>query len=89
MTRLDDLAARIPAARDRIAPYIALTPLAPFPTLGERLGADVMLKSEHLQVTGSFKPRGALAKLTALDADRRAAGIIAASSGNQIGRAHV
>lgn len=78
----DDLAARIDGARDRIAPHIRTTPLAPFPALGERLGADVSLKSEHLQVTGSFKARGALAKLSALDDARRDAGVITASSGN-------
>lgn len=82
MPDLDDLAARIDAARDRIAPYVHRTPLAPFPALSERLGAEVRLKSEHLQVTGSFKARGSLAKLTALDDDVRAAGVITASSGN-------
>lgn len=82
MPDLDDLAARIDAARDRIAPHVRRTPHAPFPALSERLGADVRLKSEHLQVTGSFKARGALAKLTALDDDVRANGVITASSGN-------
>ena len=82
MTTLDDLAARIEGARGRIAPYVRRTPLAPFPALSERLDADVRLKSEHLQVTGSFKARGSLAKLTALGDDVRAAGVITASSGN-------
>ncbi|UYM05729.1 threonine/serine dehydratase [Solicola gregarius] len=82
MPDLDDLPARIDAARDRIAPYVRHTPHAPFPALSERFDADVRLKSEHLQVTGSFKARGALAKLTALDDDVRAAGVITASSGN-------
>lgn|SRR5690625_5235251 len=82
MPDLEELASRIDAAYDRIAPYVRCTPLAPFPALSERLDALVHLKSEHLQVTGSFKARGALAKLTALDDDVRAAGVITASSGN-------
>ncbi|MDN5855774.1 MAG: threonine/serine dehydratase [Actinomycetia bacterium] len=82
MPDLDDLAARIDAAHDRIAPYVRRTPLAPFPALSERLNAVVSLKSEHLQVTGSFKARGALAKLTALDEEVREVGVITASSGN-------
>lgn len=76
------LSERIAATRERIAPHLRLTPMAPFPALAELLGADVRLKSEHLQVTGSFKPRGALAKLTALRADGSGSGVIAASSGN-------
>ncbi|MGH3357613.1 MAG: pyridoxal-phosphate dependent enzyme, partial [Nocardioidaceae bacterium] len=43
---------------------------------------QVSLKSEHLQVTGSFKARGALAKLSAMSPEARDAGVIAASSGN-------
>lgn len=82
MTHHDDLAERIVAARDRIRPHVRLTPLASFPALSERLGADVLLKSEHLQVTGSFKARGALAKLGALRAAGSDDGVIAASSGN-------
>lgn len=82
MPDLDDLISRVDAARERIAPHVRRTPLEPFPALSERLGAEVRLKGEHLQVTGSFKARGALAKLTALDDDVRAAGVITASSGN-------
>lgn len=40
------------------------------------------VKAEHLQKTGSFKPRAALAKLTALSAEERAAGVITMSAGN-------
>lgn len=82
MLELTDLAARVDAAYDRIAQYVRRTPLAPFGALSERLDCVVRLKSEHLQVTGSFKARGALAKLTALDDDVRDAGVITASSGN-------
>jgi threonine dehydratase len=54
-------------------------------TLGERVGAEIALKAESLQRTGSFKLRGALAKLSALgDAEpaRPRAGVVAGSAGN-------
>ena len=50
-------------------------------TLSERLGATVALKAENLQRTGSFKVRGAAAKLAALG-DRCAGGVVCASAGN-------
>jgi len=45
-------------------------------------GGRVHLKAEHLQKTGSFKPRGAVAKVAALTEEERAAGIITISAGN-------
>jgi threonine dehydratase len=56
------------------------------PDLSQRLGCPVLLKLENLQATGSFKVRGAAARLTALDAEARARGVVACSSGNH-GRA--
>jgi threonine dehydratase len=50
-------------------------------TLSERVGATIALKAENLQRTGSFKLRGALAKLSALG-DACAAGVVTASAGN-------
>ena len=50
-------------------------------TLSERGGATVALKAENLQRTGSFKLRGALAKIAALG-DRCAAGVVTGSAGN-------
>jgi threonine dehydratase len=50
-------------------------------TLSERCGAIVALKAENLQRTGSFKLRGALAKLAALG-DHCAAGVVTGSAGN-------
>jgi threonine dehydratase len=50
--------------------------------LSERRRGDVHLKCENLQVTGSFKVRGAVAALWTLDPDRRAAGVVTASAGN-------
>ena len=43
---------------------------------------DIYLKSENLQVTGSFKLRGAYNKIASLTEEQRAAGIIACSAGN-------
>jgi threonine dehydratase len=62
---------------------IRRTPLVrPGGAAGDRLGAQVALKLENLQITGSFKPRGAFAAVAALPADARAAGVVTASAGN-------
>ena len=50
--------------------------------LSESTGANVYLKLENLQLTGSFKERGACNRLLQLDSDQRARGVIAASAGN-------
>jgi threonine dehydratase len=69
------------AIAERIRKLLRVTPLVPAPALGRRTGADVWLKLESLQRTGSFKLRGAAARLAAMvDAGRRRA--IAASAGN-------
>ena len=47
-------------AAARIAPYIRETPLVRVQALDEALGCQVYLKLENLQVTGSFKLRGAM-----------------------------
>ncbi len=72
----------IVAARDRLTPYIRVTPCEPSLPLSERLRADVWLKSEHLQHTGSFKARGALHKLLCLTPMERQRGVVTASSGS-------
>jgi threonine dehydratase len=72
--------------RSRVERHARRTPLLPSPALSELLGREVVLKAECLQVTGSFKVRGAAARLESLDPAERAAGIIACSSGNH-GRA--
>ena len=46
------------------------------------LGTDLYLKTENLQVTGSFKVRGAYYKISQLSAEERAKGVIACSAGN-------
>ena len=50
--------------------------------LSERLGANLRLKLENLQYTGSFKARGALNKLKDLTPDQAPVGVIAMSAGN-------
>ncbi len=57
------------------------TPVLSSRTLSERAGGTVLLKAENLQRTGSFKLRGALAKLSALG-DACAAGVVTGSAGN-------
>lgn len=59
------------AARTRIAGIAVRTPLIPSPALSERLGAEVYLKLETLQPTGSFKLRGAASKVVRLAASDR------------------
>ena len=71
---------------ERVRRLARVTPLIPAPALGRRTGADVWLKLENLQRTGSFKLRGAAARIAAL-ALRVQAGtepkrVIAASAGN-------
>jgi threonine dehydratase len=61
---------------------ILRTPMLPAPKLSALTGADVFVKYENLQVTNSFKERGALNKLASLGADDRARGVIAMSAGN-------
>src|SRR5206468_10462835 len=74
--------AEIEAARRTIAGQVLRTPMLPAPKLSALTGAEVFVKYENLQVTNSFKERGALAKLAALSADDRARGVIAMSAGN-------
>jgi len=74
--------ADIEAARATIAGHVLATPLLPAPPLSALTGAEVFVKYENLQVTNSFKERGACVKLAALTADERRRGVIAMSAGN-------
>ncbi len=65
-----------------IQPHIKQTPLIHSHYLSQQSGADVWLKLENWQPTGSFKIRGALSKLSRLTAAQKAQGIVAASAGN-------
>lgn len=72
----------IRAAREAIAPVVRRTPLERSDWLGELAGAEVYLKLESYQRTGSFKLRGAAAALAALGVSGRARGVVTASAGN-------
>jgi threonine dehydratase len=74
--------ADIEAARRTIAGHVLRTPMLPAPKLSALTGADVLVKYENLQVTNSFKERGALNKLSSLSASERAHGVITMSAGN-------
>src|SRR5438477_4080300 len=74
--------ADIEAARRAIAGQMVRTPMLPAPKLSALTGASVQVKYENLQVTNSFKERGALNKLLALTSAERARGVIAMSAGN-------
>lgn len=65
-----------------IAGAITKTPLVSAPTLSESAGCEVWLKLETQHPTGSFKERGALNKLLALNPNERGAGVVAMSAGN-------
>jgi threonine dehydratase len=74
--------ADIQAARTQISGTIYDSPCAYSETLSHMTGARVFLKLDNLQMTGSFKERGALNKLLSLSMDERQRGVIAASAGN-------
>ena len=82
---------RIHAARERITGGVHRTPMLSSATAAQVAGtatgarfadARLFVKAEHLQKTGSFKPRAALSKLTSLTQAERAAGAITLSAGN-------
>jgi threonine dehydratase len=75
-------AADVDAAAQKLAGVAIRTPLLNFPVLDVRLGARVFLKAEILQRTGSFKFRGAYTKISSIPREKRAAGVVAYSSGN-------
>ena len=69
-------------AEARIQGYIRETPLEPSAWLSQLAGAEVYLKLENLQTTGSFKLRGAANRLLTLSSEEARAGIVTASTGN-------
>ena len=74
--------ADVAAAAERTAGRLLHTPLIEAEALSDRTGARVVIKAEHRQHTGSFKLRGAINAVFALDDERARAGVITASSGN-------
>ncbi len=81
-TRILPTAADIEAAAKRLLGVAVKTPLINAAVLDDLLGARVFLKAETLQRTGSFKFRGAYNKISSIPPERRAAGVVAYSSGN-------
>lgn len=69
-------------ASRRIAGRVRRTPLEHSPALSRLSGAEVWLKLENQQLTGSFKLRGAMNRMLAMGGDERARGVITCSSGN-------
>ena len=74
--------ATVQEARHRIHGRISKTPLVSSATLSARLGAQVYLKLELFQKTGSFKVRGAFNKALSIPAAERGRGLVAVSGGN-------
>lgn len=69
-------------ARERLAPYIARTPLMRHPLLDEATGLSIWVKHENHNPTCAFKVRGGLNLVGAMTAEERARGIVTASTGN-------
>jgi threonine dehydratase len=74
--------ADVEAARQTIAGQVLRTPMLPAPKLSALTDAEVYVKYENLQVTNSFKDRGAFNKLASLSPSARVRGVIAMSAGN-------
>lgn len=71
----------IAAAAQTIAGHVVATPLLPSAALSDLAGTDLLLKLENLQLTGSFKARGARNKLASLTPESTP-GVVACSAGN-------
>lgn len=72
----------VEAARLVVDRHLRRSPLEHSPHLSRALGAEIFLKLENSRPTRSFKVRGALNRIAALDADARRCGVVAASGGN-------
>ena len=70
------------SAEQAVRKHLRLTPAEHSLFLSKKTGAEVYLKLENYQVTGSFKARGAINKLSYLNDEEKARGVITASSGN-------
>ncbi|MFC2164845.1 threonine/serine dehydratase [Acidobacteriota bacterium] len=79
---LSNLMKEAQEAEERIRPYIRETPAELSLYLGQEADCEVFLKLENLQITGSFKLRGAMNKVLSLSQEELEKGIITASSGN-------
>lgn len=77
-----DIRREVLEAEEKIRPHIRETPVDFSPTLSRAGTCQAYLKLENLQITGSFKLRGAMNKLLSLDEDERKRGVVTASTGN-------
>ncbi|WEV42041.1 threonine ammonia-lyase [Bifidobacterium sp. ESL0682] len=77
-----DHAAELKKAAQRLEGTARHTSIMPSPVLSEATGHEILLKPENLQVTGSFKIRGAYNKIASLSDEDLARGIVTASAGN-------
>ena len=71
----------IKTAQNKISPYIFKTPLIRSNSLSNDK-REVILKLESMQITGSFKLRGAINKLLSLSDNQKKKGVVAVSTGN-------
>ena len=84
-----EAAARTRTISEGLHRHALVTPLTGWAAATEETGTEILLKCEHQQKTGSFKVRGALAKLLSLSDEQRDRGVVAASTGNHgLGVAH-
>ncbi|MBO9501222.1 threonine/serine dehydratase [Brevundimonas sp. A19_0] len=81
MTHTASFSGVLDAAR-QIAGVVVRTPLIESPALNDRLGGRVLIKAETLQVAGAFKFRGAWNRISRLNDEEKARGVVAYSSGN-------
>jgi threonine dehydratase len=72
----------IQEAKQRLNGIVRVTPVSYAPILSKKSNADIYLKKENLQLTGSFKLRGAFNKIAKLTQAQRDSGVVAASAGN-------
>lgn len=73
---------QINTAASRLSAVVRQTPVIASRMLSHHTGEQVWLKCENLQLTGSFKTRGAYNRIANLSAEERARGVVAASAGN-------
>jgi threonine dehydratase len=81
----DEILSEVLAAEGRIRSHVRETPLELSPYLSAEADADVYLKLESQQITGSFKLRGAMNKFLSLSKGDRSRPVVTASSGNHAG----
>lgn len=82
MSRLQEIAALIPDARERLAGIASITPIQLNSRLSRATGLEVWIKREDLQTVRSYKVRGAYNLMAQLSEEQKRAGVVCASAGN-------